>query len=392
MTGLDKIQIKEFDSVIDLLEELDREGITGQERAAVYKRYMNLRARMHGHPYSGGFELTPLCNFDCKMCYVHLNRTQMGDAKLLSTEQWIRIMEQAINAGMMHAYLTGGECLSYPGFRELYLYLRSRGLGVSVLTNGQLLTEEMADFFAQYPPDMIQITVYGSCDDAYEAVTGHRAFEDVKQAIERLKKRNLRLFLAVTPNRFMQDDGHALLEYLRSTGVRYGVGTGSLPAREDTGRKLEEYSPESDVYVQLHQDEREYYKSITRWDNGKMNLVDYIPTGFDAKSKIPCSSGVCAFHINWKGEMTPCIPFNAINRSVLMDGFDDCWLWIKEQMTAYEPPKECLECPNSSVCVSCPAERTLGVLNGPVSKAVCERYAHFVRAGILKIPEEQECM
>ena len=389
---MDKIQIKEFDSAIDLLEELDREGITGQARAKIYKRYMNLRARMLGKPYSGGFELTPLCNFDCKMCYVHLNRAQMGETKLLSTQQWIDIMDQAIDAGMMHADLTGGECLSYPGFRELYLYLRSRGVGVSVLTNGQLLTEEMADFFAQYPPDMIQITVYGSCDDAYEAVTGRRAFEDVKAAIERLKKRNLRLFLAVTPNRFMQEDGHALLEFLRSTGVRYGVGTGSLPAREDTGRKLEEYAPESDVYVQLHLDERKYHKLYAQPARESNNLVDYIPTNFEPISKLPCSSGVSTFHINWKGEMTPCIPFNTINHSVLQYGFEGCWLWIREQMSAYEPPKECADCPNVSVCASCPAERTLGFLNGPVNKAVCDRYAHFVQVGILQSSVEQECM
>ena len=391
VTGLDNIQIKEFDSSIELLEELDREGITGQDRTDIFKRYLNFRARMRGAVYSGGFELTPLCNFDCKMCYVHLNRDQMQGRNLLTTHQWIAIMDQAIRAGMMHADLTGGECLSYPGFRELYLYLRTRGIEVSVLTNGQLLTEEIADLFAQYPPSVVQITVYGSCDDAYEAVTGRRAFDDVKQAIERLKKRNIRLFLAVTPNRFMQEDGHALLEFLRSTGARYGVGTGSLPAREGTGRKLEEYAPESDVYVQLHMDEREYYKSIPHPENSRRDMVDYIPTNFKVKSKIPCSSGVCAFHINWKGEMTPCIPFHTIHRSVLEYGFDDCWNWIKEQMLAYEPPKECVECPNSSVCASCPAERTLGLLNGPVNKAVCDRYAHFVRAGILPIPAEQEC-
>lgn len=378
-------EIKEFDSLIDLLDDLDREGITGQLRTDIYKRYMNLRARMLGRPYSGGFELTPLCNFDCKMCYVHLEREQMGNIKLLSTQQWMEIMEQAVNAGMLHAYLTGGECLSYPGFQELYLYLRSRGVGVSVLTNGQLLTEEMADFFAQYPPDIIQITVYGSCDDTYEAVTGRRAFEDVKQAIERLKKRKIRLLLTVTPNRFMEKDTHSLLEFLRSSGIRYAIGTGSLAAREDTGRKLEEYAPESDIYVQLYKDEQEYGRSPQQFEYGSRRIVDYIPTGFKTHSKITCSAGVCAFHINWKGELTPCIPFPAINRSILEYGFDDCWKWVKDQIAGYSPPEECESCSIASVCTSCPAERISGILNGPVNREVCDRYAHYIRAGILHI-------
>lgn len=385
-------QIKEFDNLIDLLEDLDREGISGYHRQEIYKRYLNLRARMDGQVYSGGFELTPLCNFDCKMCYVHLTKSQMErEANLLTVQQWISIMGQAVDAGMMHADLTGGECLSYPGFKDVYLYLRSRGVEVSVLTNGQLITEEMADFFAQYPPSVIQITVYGSDEDAYEAVTGRRAFGDVKAAIERLKRRNIRLFLAVTPNRYMQEDTHALMEFLRSLDVRYGIGTGSLQARPDTGRNLESYAPETALYVKLHLDEQRYLRGLEDSPAPARPYVDYIPTGFHTESKIPCSSGLCAFHINWKGEMSPCIPFHSINRSVLEHGFEDCWNWIKAQMRSYEPPKECSDCANRLVCAACPAERTSGVPGGSLNKAVCERYEQYVRAGILQIPQDDKC-
>ena len=386
-------QIKEFDNLIDLLEELDREGIPEYQKQEIYKRYLNFRARMRGQVYSGGFELTPLCNFDCRMCYVHLTKGQMErEAQLLTVQQWIDIMGQAVDAGLMHADLTGGECLSYPGFKEVYLYLRSRGVEVSVLTNGQLITDDIAEFFAQYPPSVVQITVYGSDEDSYEAVTGRRAFADVKAAIERLKKHNIQLFITITPNRYMQKDTHALLEFLRAQDVRYGIGTGSLPARPNTGRDVDAYSPETALYVKLHLDEQQYLRSRETTEPAPISLVDYVPTGFSTKSKIPCSSGLCAFHINWKGEMMPCIPFHSINRSVPEHGFDDCWNWIKEQMIRYEPPAECENCANRTVCASCPAERTSGVLNGPLNRAVCERYENYVQAGILRIPEDEKCM
>ena len=386
-------QIKEFDNLIDLLEELDREGITGYRKQKIYKRYLNLRARMRGQVYSGGFELTPLCNFDCKMCYVHLNREQMErEAKLMSVQQWIDIMGQAVDAGLMHADLTGGECLSYPGFKEVYLYLRSRGVEVSVLTNGQLITEEMADFFAMYPPSVVQITVYGSDEDAYEAVTGRRAFADVRAAIRRLKERNISVFLPITPNRYMQKDTHALLEFLRSQQVRYGIGTGSLPARHNTGRTISTYAPETELYVKLHLDEQQHLRNCQASGDAQQTRVDYIPTGFQPTSKIPCSSGLCTFHINWKGEMSPCIPFHSIHRSVPEYGFENCWNWIRQQMARYEPPEECANCANRTVCVSCPAERTSGVLNGPVNRSICERYEQYVQAGILQLPQEETCV
>lgn len=389
---MNKIQIKEFDSVIDLLEELDREHITGKARADIYKRYLNFSARLRGVPYCGSFELTPLCNFDCKMCYVHLNRGQMQGRLLLTTEQWIDIMDHAIDAGMMYADLTGGECLSYPGFREIYLHLRSRGIGVVVLTNGQLLTEEFADFFAQYPPDCIQITVYGSNEDAYEAVTGRRAFEDVKRAIQLLKDRNIRTYLTTTPSRYTQKDIGELLTFLRSTGVRYGIGTSAIPARDDTGRKLSDFAPEEDFYVRLLQEETKFNQTFSQTQE-KISLAwGFIPKGLSQQTMLPCSSGQSTFHMNWKGEMFPCIPFYSVNRSVLEYGFENCWAWIREQMKTYELPSECMKCTNRSVCDACAAERTMGVLNGPLNKSVCMKCEQFVRYGILTLPAEQECL
>ena len=38
-------------------------------------------------PWSGSFELTPLCNLDCKMCYVHLQDPSVKH-QMLSGEQW----------------------------------------------------------------------------------------------------------------------------------------------------------------------------------------------------------------------------------------------------------------------------------------------------------------
>ena len=36
--------------------------------------YLHARACRTGTPLAGNFELTARCNFNCKMCYVHLPR------------------------------------------------------------------------------------------------------------------------------------------------------------------------------------------------------------------------------------------------------------------------------------------------------------------------------
>jgi len=125
-------QIKEYDSLLDLLEDLDREGITGLQRREAYTRFLNLQARKKGVPLHGVFELTPICNLDCKMCYVHLKPEQMGNQSLMPVKQWKALMTQAMDAGMMDATLTGGECLTYAGFDELYMHLHAGGVKVSI--------------------------------------------------------------------------------------------------------------------------------------------------------------------------------------------------------------------------------------------------------------------
>lgn len=159
-------------SLSALLRQMDEQGVTGYRRYAEVRKFLSFRAREKGVPISGSFELTPLCNLDCKMCYVHLNKDQMRGQPLLPVEDWKSLMTQAIDAGMMYATLTGGECLTYPGFRELYLFLQDRGIEVSILSNGLLMDDDMADFLKRHPPAIIQITLYGASEQAYEK--GHR--------------------------------------------------------------------------------------------------------------------------------------------------------------------------------------------------------------------------
>ena len=38
--------------------------------------YLHAKAARLGIPLSGSFELTPLCNLQCRMCYVRMTRAQ----------------------------------------------------------------------------------------------------------------------------------------------------------------------------------------------------------------------------------------------------------------------------------------------------------------------------
>lgn len=363
-------EIKVFDTLAELLVDLDKEGITGYQKQKKVEEFLYLKARVKKIPFAGSFELTPLCNLDCKMCYVHLSKGQVKNEQLVSTEQWIDIIRQAVDAGMMYADITGGECLTHPGFKEIYKYMYSRGVRITVLSNGALIDKELVSFFQQYKPALIQISLYGSNGDAYKRVTGHDVFDSVVRAIRLLKEAQLRCRIAITPSIFMADDKNDILDFVRSLEIDYALGTVSLPARPDTGRDISTIAVENNVYVDMRINDEAYRSKLPKAEKSKSYNLSV--RGLET-SGIPCASGRCSFHINWKAEMMPCIPFYTIRKSIARYGYIGAWREVQKEMAAFQHPQECANCKHKDICTTCPAEKTKGILNGKLNTNVCDR-------------------
>ena len=58
----------------------------------MFSAYLHSKANASGVPVSATFELTARCNFNCKMCYVHLAQDQLKGAQLLTVDQWKDIL------------------------------------------------------------------------------------------------------------------------------------------------------------------------------------------------------------------------------------------------------------------------------------------------------------
>lgn len=378
-------EIREFDSLIDLLEDLDREGITGERKNAAVQYFLSNLARVKGRPLVASFELTPLCNFNCPMCYVHLSKSQLGGNALLSVEQWKYIIDMSVSAGIMYADITGGECLTYPGFKEIYLHLWKKGIQPSVLTNGSLLTDDIVSFFQEYPPHLIQITLYGSNPGAYIRVTDCDAFDSVMSGIKKLREAGIRFKLTITPNRYMQDDVNSLLQLVREMNVDYGIGGVTLASRPETGRIVDDFRLDEKLFVSIHKDESQYRKTLNNLKKGDESwLYKFRVKGRNEWLGIPCSSGRGTFHVNWKGEMTPCISFYSVTSSILENGVEKSWNIIHRAMSTYRDPDECKTCDIKKWCTSCPAEKRYGKLDGELNKSVCERLRLYIATGLVE--------
>lgn len=363
-------QVTYVNNLAELLGYLDARNIQGERRSRAVFQFLSRKAAAHDVPIFGSFELTPLCNLNCKMCYVHLTKEKASKiAPLLSVEEWKEIMSQAVSAGIYSAALTGGECLTYPGFHELYLYLYSSGVRLNVLTNGRLLTDETVQFFKKQPPALIQVTLYGSNDDVYERVTGCRAFSEVWEGIQRLKESKLPVKIAMTFCKESQGDETKLLDLVRSLNVPYTYEGAWLDARSECGRHKENYMPDIAEFAEIARNEVAKRKVNT--EEEPKALYNYVNAAI--REGLPCGGGHSSFQVNWKGELLPCPTFPTVCVPVLPDGLNVALMKMRRLMAAWEPPQKCISCDIMRKCTVCPGQRTSGKLNGKLDPTVCER-------------------
>lgn len=344
-------------------------------------------ARMQMIPTGGAFELTPRCTLDCAMCYVHLTNEQMAGRHELTGDEWIKIIDDAYAAGLLSVLVTGGECMLHKDFRRIYLHLKSLSVFTSINTNGTLITDEYVEFFKKNPPRQMQITLYGSDDEHYEKVTGHRVYKRVQENILKLRDAGINLCVAITPSKYLFDDISNILNFLKKEGIFYLINPALMQANDDTGRDIEDYglTPEQAIEIKrvVHAFEgRPFYEN---------EKITEIPGRIECEQparRLPCGAGRAAFTMSWDGIMRPCAWVSDVTANVLEIGFDAAWKKINQGVTEHIVPIECETCKYLPDCFSCAIMRADPKDPMHRNPNTCRETIGCINAGIIKHMEK----
>ncbi len=129
-------------------------------------RDRRLHAGYSAPPTNLNLCLTNRCNLKCVMCRgirlgqeVPANRPWYSRARELSLGDWTRFLEEAA-AFRPWLYVTGGEPLMYPHFREFIQEAKKRRLVVHLQTNATLLARE-AEFLVEMGVEAVNVSVDG---------------------------------------------------------------------------------------------------------------------------------------------------------------------------------------------------------------------------------------
>lgn len=334
-------------------------------------------------PINGSFELLPLCNLNCKMCYVRLSREEMEkQGRLRTADEWLSIAEQMQKAGTLFLLLTGGEPLIYPDFKKLYLGLKKLGFIISVNTNGTLLNEEWADFFKENKPRRINVTLYGTDENAYKNLCNYPGgFEKTMNALKLLKEREVPAKISFSVTRANADMLGDIYRIGKELDMLVETDCYMIPALKERRLPISEQSrlePEQAAAKRLE---------IMRYDRTPEMAKEYIDAVLKETEKVSvhpdgvsCLAGNCGFTINWKGEMKPCVTFDEPAVSVFEVGFEEAWRQISQRTKEFRLNPKCVNCNLRVVCPTCVASAFLetGSYDG-VPEYLCRYAAETLR-------------
>lgn len=338
-----------------------------------YLKLLNRHARENNIPLTGSFELTPLCNLDCKMCYVHLQDPSVKE-RMLTGKQFISIMKDAIAHGMVNVMLTGGEALTHPDFWEIYDFLQGAGVITRIKTNGILLNEDTINILSKQPPYGIDISLYGCDRESYIAVTGHDVFDTVTKNIYNIIEAELPVRLMITPSGYMSPWTDDIMAYADSFGVQVIVNETLIAPREDTERKLEDFDLPMEEYRRIAKKKFEMFIAEPAPDEDEERIENTADDEPIPGKGLRCGAGRSSFAVHWNGKMVPCLSFpeKLVCADVQNIGFEEAWRKINSYVREYEIPKACLSCEYNKQCSYCPPKHGTLAERHECDAAFCE--------------------
>lgn len=145
-------------------------------------------------------DITNRCNLRCKYC-AHF--TSPGDVgKDLPKEEWLEFFEELNRCGVMNICIQGGEPFIREDLPQLIEGIVKNRMRFDILSNGTLITDEMAAFLAStHRCDRVQVSIDGSGPLTHDAMRGEGNFFRAIKGIEHLRKHGVSVDVRVTINR-----------------------------------------------------------------------------------------------------------------------------------------------------------------------------------------------
>lgn len=164
-------------------------------------------------------ELTHRCPLQCPYCSNPLDLERARGE--LGTDDWLRVLDEAADLGVLHVHFTGGEPMARRDLAALVGRAAARGLYTNLITSAVQLDRPHLDDLARAGLDHIQISFQGAEAADADRIGGYAGGHDKKLAAARLVRDS---GLALTLNFVVHRQNLDRLPQMIELGLELGAG------------------------------------------------------------------------------------------------------------------------------------------------------------------------
>jgi len=302
-------------------------------------------------PLSGTLEVTFRCNLNCIHCYCNLRAGNPDALKSeLSTGEIRQVLDQMAEAGCLWLLITGGEPLLRKDFLDLYQHAKKKGFLISLFSNATLLTPEIADHLAEWPPEYVEITLYGATVATYEKITRvPGSFHRCHRGIELLREREVPLKLKTMAMTVNHHEIAQMKGFAETLGVDFRFDA-MLTHRLDGSAAPAAYRLAPDEVIALDLSERKYA------DEWREFCAKYVDAPEPSDRLFRCGAGMSSFNIDPYGRLSACSMVRFQTYDLRKGSFSEGWhraipAFLELKRSGDYP---CGRCDLLSLCGQCP--------------------------------------
>lgn len=324
----------------------------------LYKKTKNKRI-----PLRAMMELTYKCNHKCIHCY-----NPHGSLKPeLMTEQVYAIMDEFAAMGTVNMAFTGGEIFMRPDIMDIIFHARDLGMRVSLMTNGSLITEDIADKLIRRGVASFEISFLGDTKEKFDKMTQvEGSFDKVISVVKMLRSKGVIPHIKTCVTNLNIDGVDRIADLARALDISFSYSPLVIP-RLDLNQEPGNLRILPEEFLDINKRFARFRKHTARNVSGKRagKNIKEAPGFWEKECLFDCAVGRTTAFINPYGEMKACITVPEPSFSVTELGVRQCWEKVKEFVDTLKAPAdwECLSCDYRDWCSWCPGRGYLNTGN-----------------------------
>lgn len=165
-------------------------------------------------PINVTWMITNRCNYNCEFCFRFYERSE------LDFDTAKKITDKLVKAGLKKMSWAGGEPLLFPHMLDLIDYTHDQGVKTMLISNGELITDEMLGRFKS-SLNWLNLPLEGASSEINERMTrkkGH--FQRVVKILEKLQNTSVKLKINTVASNINIDDLIDMVPLIKNYKIR----------------------------------------------------------------------------------------------------------------------------------------------------------------------------